>query len=164
MTGPILRARCGQRLSGWYELERETELWRKLYPCRGKTPLSKSIVAVFAMVGKTQRTNARSTKVSLLFRKARETGHYAAEHLWNEELGRWSQDVERQTSTFYELTNLNVQAEVRGLSTRSSAGTATLHWCRRSRTSSTWRIRVAPGAPRWEPDPCPQYPDRDFRG
>jgi hypothetical protein len=54
---------------------------------------SKSILDADALLEKTQRTNARSTKVSLLFWKARDSGHYAAEVLSNEELERRILDI-----------------------------------------------------------------------
>src|SRR6202021_2361481 len=44
------------------------------------------------MLGKTQRTNARSTKVSLPFPTLCERGHYEAEDSWNEGLGVCAKD------------------------------------------------------------------------
>ena len=48
--------------------------------------------------------------------------------------------------------------------TRSSVGTAARRWCRRSRTSSTWRIRFQPGAPGWGRSPSRRSPGPDFPG
>src|ERR1700728_2837541 len=53
------------------------------------------------------------------------------------------------------------QNSPQGVFIGSSAGTATRHWSRRSRKSSTWRIRSLPCGPGWGPNPCLRYRDRD---
>src|SRR5579864_4493376 len=60
---------------------RDRVVAKALSMIEGKTPLSKSIVEASASVEKTQRTNTRSTKVSLLLSRIRARGHYAPEHL-----------------------------------------------------------------------------------
>jgi len=67
-------------------------------------------VESFAKLGKTQRTNTLSTKVSLLFRKSRETGHYAAEGFWNEELGATREPAGIFRPRLYSLQRRNSKA------------------------------------------------------